>query len=309
MRLSYIILLFCFSVGVGMFAQSRSSGAVPKHLSAEERTRFDYYFFEANRLRDIGKHDAQLEALRMCLEIDSTNGVSQGEIGMLYAGLKNLPQASRALKKAVESSPENWWYRVQYISLLSGREQYQAAVEQALELKKYYPVREEVFTILTSLYKQTGEYDKAIEALNQLEKFVGINEYLTFEKFQLYTILNKEKLAVREFDRLIAKYPKETRYKVLLADIYLEQKQPKKAFEMYRQIREEDPDNPYVYVSLADYYNSQNQADKAVESIVSALKIHNCRQMSKWKSLAVRRQAARQSAENRRNRSAFQDVD
>lgn len=271
MKLRCIISIVLLSVGFGFFAEAQAVDK-RKPLTADEQMRFDYYFFEANRLRDIGKFDAQLEALRMCLEIDSTNSSAQGEIGMLYARLNNLPQASQALKKAVELSPENWWYRVQYISLLSSREQHQSAVEQALELKKHYPLREEVFTILTSLYKQTGEYDKAIKALNQLEKFIGINEFLTFEKFQLYAVLNKEKQAIEEFNKLIAKYPKETRYKVLLGDIYLDQNHHKKAFEIYQQVRKEEPDNPYVYVSLANYYNSQDQADKAIESIVSALK-------------------------------------
>lgn len=271
MKLKFIILALLSSICLGSFTETQAAD-VRNPLTADEQARFDYYFFEANRLRDIGEFDAQLEALRMCLEIDSTNGSAQAEIGMLYARMNELPLASQALKKAVESSPKNWWYRVQYITLLSGREQNQAAIEQALELKKHYPMREEVFTILTSLYKQTGEYDKAIRALNQLEKFIGINEYLTFEKFQLYTILNKEKQAVNEFNKLIAKYPKEARYKVLLGDIYLEQKHPKKAFEIYQQVGKDEPDNPFVYVSLANYYNTQNQPDKAVESIVSALK-------------------------------------
>ena len=272
MRLKFIILTICLTACFCFFVSAQPSGEVKRALSTDEQARFDYYFFEAQRLKDIGKFDDQMEALRMCLEIDSTNGAAQGEIGMLYARLNNLPQASQALKKAVESNPENWWYRVQYITLLNGRDQNQAAVEQALALKGYYPMREEVFTILTSLYKKTGDYDKAIDALNQLEKFVGINEYLTFEKFQLYAILNKEKKAVEEFNKLIAKYPKETRYKVLLGDIYLDQKQAKKAFEMYQQVRKEDPDNPFVYVSLANYYKDHNQPEKAMESIVSALK-------------------------------------
>jgi len=34
----------------------------------------------------------------------------------------------------------------------------------------------------------------------------------------------------------------------------------------------DDPENPYVYVSLSEYYKSVNQPDKALKSIVSALK-------------------------------------
>ena len=271
MRLNFIVILVYLLTSLSTLAQLKSSDA-RQPLSVDEKVRFDYYFFEAQRLKDISEYDSQMEALRMCLEIDSTNGAAQGEIGMLYARMNNLAQAAQALKKAVDSHPSNWWYRVQYITILSGREQFQSAVEQTEELRKHYPYREDVYSILTSLYKQTGDYDKAIGALNQLEKFTGINEYLTFEKFQLYTVLEKEKQAIDEVNKLINKYPNESRYKVLLGDIYLDQDQPKKALQLYQSVQKTEPDNPFVYVSLANYYNKQNEPDKAMEAILSALK-------------------------------------
>lgn len=271
MRLNFIVILVYLLTSLSTLAQLKSSDA-RQPLSVDEKARFDYYFFEAQRLKDISEYDSQMEALRMCLEIDSTNGAAQGEIGMLYARMNNLAQAAQALKKAVDSHPSNWWYRVQYITILSGREQFQSAVEQTEELRKHYPYREDVYSILTSLYKQTGDYDKAIGALNQLEKFTGINEYLTFEKFQLYTVLEKEKQAIDEVNKLINKYPNESRYKVLLGDIYLDQDQPKKALQLYQSVQKTEPDNPFVYVSLANYYNKQNEPDKALAAILSALK-------------------------------------
>ena len=241
-------------------------------LTADEQQRFDYYFYEALRLKNTGDPGAQMEALRMCLEIDSTSGAVQSESGHALAQLNSLPEATRAFNKAVMASPTNWWYRVQLISMLSGTEQYAEAITHAVALSKIYPEREAVYNMLSSLYKQTGEYDKAIYALDKLESFVGINEYLSFEKFQLYAALNKAKKATAEIDRLVEKYPAETRYQVLRGDIFMDQKQPEKAFEVYQQVLASDPSNPFVYVSLANYYKEKNQPEKALESIVSALK-------------------------------------
>ena len=151
-------------------------------LTADEQQRFDYYFYEALRLKNTGDPGAQMEALRMCLEIDSTSGAVQSETGHAFAQLNSLPEATRAFRKAVMASPTNWWYRVQLISMLSGTEQYAEAITHAVALSKIYPEREAVYNMLSSLYKQTGEYDKAINALDKLESFVGINEYLSFEK-------------------------------------------------------------------------------------------------------------------------------
>ena len=79
MKLKFIILALLSSICLGSFTETQAAD-VRNPLTADEQARFDYYFFEANRLRDIGEFDVQLEALRMCLEIDSTNGSAQAEI-------------------------------------------------------------------------------------------------------------------------------------------------------------------------------------------------------------------------------------
>ena len=266
--LFFIFLFLLTSCGTKKIITA-SEGTV---LNADLQARFDYYYYESLRLKSIEKYDEQMEALRMCLEIDSTSGAAQSEIGLVYAGMKMLPEATKSFQKAVKAYPENWWYRVQLITLLSEIDQFQEALFQANELKKIYPEREDVYNMLSSLYKQTGEYGKAIEALDQLEVYTGINEYLSFEKFRLYASLNKQKKAIAEVDKLIAKFPTETRYQVLRGDIFMEEKQPEKAFEIYQNVLNTDSSNPFAYVSLANYYKEKNQPEKALESIVSALK-------------------------------------
>ncbi len=45
----------------------------------------------------------------------------------------------------------------------------------------------------------------------------------------------------------------------------MDQKQPRKAYEIYQQILRDDPGNPFVYVSLSNYYKLNRQDDKALE--------------------------------------------
>lgn len=269
-----LIVMFVAIVSCASLKKSISEASTKKNstLTQDEKNRFDYYFFDSQRLKDIGQFDAQLEALRMCLSIDSMNGAAQSEYGLALTRLNQPAEAGKAFAKAVQLYPRNWWYRYQYITLLASRGMYPEAVEQAEQLKKYYPQRDFVYTLLSSLYKQTEDYQKAIDALNQLEQYMGINETLAFEKFQLYARLNKEKKAIAEIDRLVEKYPKETRYQVLRGDLFIEQNKMQKAYEIYQDVLRKDPGNPFVYVSLADYYKQTEQTDKAMASISEALK-------------------------------------
>jgi len=146
------------------------------------------------------------------------------------------------------------------------------AIEIAKNLQKLYPNKEEVYTMLATFYKDTKEYEKSIAAYDKLESLSGINETTSFEKFQLYVLLNKPQKGVAEIDKLAKKYPSESRYKVLRGDIFMQQKMPDKAFEIYQDVLKDDPENPYVYVSLSEYYKSANKPEKAMEAIVSALK-------------------------------------
>ncbi len=241
-------------------------------LSSDEKTRFDYYFYESVKQKNLGNHDSQMEALRVCESIDSLNGAVQSELGLLYSSLGKIVPALNAFQKSVNANPSNWWYQVQYITMLSAVEKHNDAINQTLKLKKLFPGKEEVFNMLATLYKQTGEFDKAIKALDELELFIGIDEYLSFQKFQLYSALNKNDKAIAEIDRLVAKYPSDTRYQVLKGDLLMEKKQTEKAYQIYQNVLTTDPSSPYVYIALSNYYKQQNDLDKAMDAIVSALK-------------------------------------
>ena len=245
--------------------------AVPRLTEAEEK-QFFHYYYEAVRLRDQAQYDQALDALLLCYAIDSLDPGLNADLGLLYASIGLVDEAEARLAKAVELQPENWWYNLRFINLLTERKQYDRAIRLAVALQKVYPYREDVYYMLASLYAQTGQTAKAAEAYNTMERMVGINETLSLEKFRLYAQARQNKKAVGEIDRLIEAFPHETRYQVLRGDIYMQQHQPDEALAVYRDVLAKDPQNPYVYLSLSDYYNAEGQPDQAMDMIVAALR-------------------------------------
>jgi len=250
---------------------------VVKHLEKIQladsvQRQFDYYFYEGIKQKDNQQYDQALETFRFCLAIDSTDAGVQSELGILYASLGFNDQAISCLEKTIQLDPSNWWYNVRLISMYSDLKNWKRAIEITGNLQKIFPNKEEVYTMQAAFYKETKEYEKAITAYDRLESLNGINESCSFEKFQLYIQLNKPQKGVAEIDKLANKYPTETRYKVLRGDIFMQQKMPAKAFDIYQKVLADDPDNPYVYVSLSEYYKSENKPEEAMKAIVSALK-------------------------------------
>jgi tetratricopeptide (TPR) repeat protein len=274
MRIKYF-LFFIFLILSPVFATTKPvvKKAQPvERLSAAERRQFDYYFYEAIRLKDNQKYDEALETFRMCLSLDSLDGGALSEAGILYAAIGMNDAAVTCSEKALKADPDNWWYGTQLVSLYTGLKDWKKAINIAKDLQKKYPDKDEVYTMLAAFYKETKEYEKAIAAFDKLESISGINQAISYEKFQLYYLLKKPKKGNMEIDKLVNKYPTESRYKVFRGNIFMEQKMPETAFQIYQQVLKDDPQNAFVYVSLSEYYNAVNKPDKALESIVSALK-------------------------------------
>jgi len=266
--LSIIILSVSCSIPKKMVEKSPKISS----LADSVQRKFDYYFFEGIRLKNDQKFDQALETFRMCLSIDSLDAGIQSETGILYAALGFNNEAVKCFEKAIKFDPGNWWYNVQLISMYADLKNWKRSIEITKELQKYFPDKEQVYSMLASFYKQTKEYDKAILAFEKLENLQGIDQVTSIEKYNLYILLKKENKANAEIDKLVNKYPTESRYKVVRGDIFMQQKMPEKAFEIYQQVLNDDPQNAFVYVSLSEYYKSANQPEKALESIVSALK-------------------------------------
>lgn len=273
-KIYYLFILLILATGSGFAAKKPVPRviATENRLSEADNRRFKYYFYEGLRLKESQQYDQALEAFRLCVELDSLDAGVRSEVGMLYASIGLSAEAVTNMEAAVRLQPGNWWYSIRLISLFSELKQWEKAITTTSKIREFYPNKPEVYNILASLYKETKDYPKAIAAFDRLESITGIDQSLSFEKFRLYVMSGKPKKGIAEIDRLINKFPTESRYKVLRGDIFLQQKMPAKAFEIYQQVLREDPKNAYVYVSLSEYYKSVNQEDKALESIVSALK-------------------------------------
>ena len=242
-------------------------------ITDDDRVRFTTFFYEAIRFKEAGQYDQALEAYRMCETIDSLNGGLQSELGQLYAALGNSKAALKATKAAYNSAPDNWWYGINLVSLYAALKQLDKAIDVAGALQRVFPNKEEVYQILSTLYKQAEKPEKAIAALNKLEALTGIDGAISMDKFSIYLGMKQNKKAIAEIDKLSAKFPTDMRYKVLRGDIYMYQELPEKAFEIYKHVESEEPNNPYVYVSLSNYYKQQNNNELARFNVVKALKL------------------------------------
>ncbi|HOK99988.1 MAG TPA: tetratricopeptide repeat protein [Paludibacteraceae bacterium] len=268
----YLIVMLSFMSCSILRPNTNKQISEKKSLNTIEQRQFDYFFYEAIRLKENGQLDEAIENFLMSFYLNPLDAEVQSQLGLLYnnAGLPN--EAIQFMENAVNLQSNNWWYNMTLINMYSQQKKWENAIQLATVVQKKYPQKEDIYNVLSFLYKQTGNIGKAINTYNQLENLVGVHEAISFEKIKLYFQVNKDKKALSEIDKLIDKFPSESRYQVLKGDLFLQTDQLEKAYQIYMKVIQDDPQNPYVYVSLSDYYKKINQPEKSLEAIVNALK-------------------------------------
>lgn len=240
-------------------------------LTAADRRKFDYFFYQGLNLKAAGKFDAAYDAFTYCLAIDSTAAPLLYELSSFYVQLDRPDKAVEMLKRAVANSRNNFTYKMALATISRNLGMYGEAAEEFQELVKAYPEKAELNYYLADALTQQGEIAQAIEAYNALESAVGMNEALSMQKYKLYSELQQPEEAFKEIEKLAAKYPMEARYQLVLGDLHLERKEMEKALAYYQKAHEIDPTSPYYIVSMANYYEANGDKEAAETQIRNAL--------------------------------------
>lgn len=273
------ILAGCLAllIGTPLFAAQNKKNApqetpLPKtELSFENQRLFDYYFHDAMNSKAINDYGSAYDYLQYCLQLDPTNANVNYELGNFYNSFQNKSKALNHYKKAAEYDSDNFYYNLALATTSLEMQQYSDAIPIYEKLIKKDPEKFELNLYLSESYRLDGNLPKAIEALNTVEKTVGLNEKISLQKFQLYSAMNDKKRAYAEVQKYIDKYPEEIKYYILLGNLYLQDNKKNEALATYNKAKAIDENNPYLITSMANYYEQTGDNLAAEKELNGAL--------------------------------------
>lgn len=240
-------------------------------LTSENKRKFDYYFYDALNAKALGKFDEAFDYLQHCFALDSTNANVLIELGTFYNVLQEKNKALDFYQKAVKYDRPNYYYNMMLAGLSKEMGQKQTVIDIYTFLLKQYPEKVELNYELANAYADNGDLQKAIDALNELEKNMGISEAITLSKFRLYSMLDKKDRALKEIQLIIDKNPDDPRYLLLMGDIYLQDNKQAKALQYYEQAKKIDPELPALTLSMVNYYERTNNKAAAEGELQKAI--------------------------------------
>lgn len=267
-----ILFFIVFVLGISnIFAQTVKGDVKHPTLSLDDQRKFDYYFYNAMNAKSIEQYGSTYDFLQYCMKIDSTNANVLFELGNFFNSIQNKDRAYTYYKKAVGYDADNFYYNMALAATSAERQDYKDAALIYQKLINQNPLKIELYMYLSEVYRLDGDLLNSIQALNDLERTMGMNEKITIQKFKLYSALNDKKKAYAEVQKYIDKYPNDIRYYILLANLYLQDGKNKEAYASLSKAKSIDPEDPYLITSMANYYQTVNDQPKAEAELRAAL--------------------------------------
>ncbi|MCD8287314.1 MAG: tetratricopeptide repeat protein, partial [Porphyromonadaceae bacterium] len=242
-----------FSLCSLLFATGRAYSA-KRMTSPQEKEKAQYAYFEALRLKGTGQHAEAFDLLRHAIELDTTLAAAYSEVAGYYFTVRDAAAGYRSLLKAVKFAPSNPWYLLSAAECARQIRDYDRAVVLYARYLQIKPADIEVVSRLAETCMDKGEPQKAIEAYSRFEEQFGANENTILQKANIYYRMRDHEQSFEEMKSLIASHPHDVSYRLLLGDLYLESARYEEAYEMYMKVRELNPEEESLHLSLLNYY-------------------------------------------------------
>ncbi len=271
LHIIFILLLLTFSTASGVSAPGQGKGDKKSKKNTESSTprptSNTSLLIEAKKQQLTGNPDRAEAVYRECIKQFPEDPVPYYELSAIRAESKDMAEAIKLARKAMELDPDNEWYMMFLAQLDQLNGDYKEAISLFQKIIAKEPGDIDNYYQLASLYIGLNRYKDAVQVYDLIENQIGISEAVSLQKEKLYLLLNDVPHAQKELEKLVDAYPEDPRYISMLAEFYISNKEPEKAFEMYNRIEKVDPDNPYIHLSLADFYRKSGDKEKAYDEL------------------------------------------
>lgn len=260
-----------------VFAQNELVGEAPDDTIAirQDLPKNAECFSKGLEAKYNENYDVAIANFEQALKFYNDDDASMYELSELYQLTGRSTEAFSMIKQASNLQPDNKWYKIRLAQFYMQNSDYQSFMDIYDKLLDDEPENMEYLEAYIEMLLRIGDYDKVIEKLDVIEEQVGNNEYLSLQKIEIYKDQGKHDKMVEELEHLVSFMPDNTRYLAMLAEAYRMVKRDKDAYQLYLQIKELEPENKYINVSLMDYYQSVGELDKAFDEFIAAIKNKN----------------------------------
>ncbi len=258
-----------------IFISSCSTGQT-KHINKTNNEKitqkYIYLISEAQKNYLLNNYSKAIQFLISASEINSKSSVSYYYLSKIFLSEKNYSEAHNFIDKSLKIEPDNFWYSIQKAEIFFQEYNFNNAYIQLKSLQQLSPKNEYLYNRLIQIlsYELTysnsdvqGIYDKLLYVFSEKEKNLGISSENSLNLYDIYKTKKNFDKAEQTILSLIKKEPKEIKYKIMYAELFLEQSKFEKAKNIYDEVlNSSENENPQFLLSYLNFCkitgNNQN---------------------------------------------------
>lgn len=274
-RGGFIFLLFLFLANYAFCQEANQMPTMDETAKSKNMAKNAEFFSIGLENKYNENYNVAIENFEKALEAFPEDHASMFELSALYSNIGLSEKGFDMIKKAVELDDSNKWYKIRLAEFYKQQYNYDSFINIYDELLKNDPNNLEYLEAYIDALLHLERYEQVIEKLDVYEENVGVNEYISLQKIEIYNHIGKKDKILYEIEKLANAYPYETRYLAMLAEAYIQSRRDKDAYQIYLKIKKLNPEDPFINISLLEYYKNQGELDKAFDEFILSIKNKN----------------------------------
>ena len=205
------------------------------------------------------------------LAADAENDAAWYYLAMASLMKNDVAAAEEYLKTAVSLDPDNFWYRYRLAGIYGATQRQELTVDMYEKLLEDFPKRSELYLDMVDLYAAQGEYEKALDTINQVETVFGVTENLVMYRFNLLRRMDRHEEAFQSLEKFNEEYSSPYVLSTL-ADWQMSMYNDSTALAYYDEALELVPDYSPALLGKAETYRLTRRYDEyfdVLDSFVS----------------------------------------
>ena len=193
-------MLFRRAIATLLLAALASFSLTVRAQVVKEAGRDDGRLIDAVGAIDKQEYKEAASLLESVLSTDPGNDAAHYYLGLCRLYERNVKAAQAEFKKAAELDPSNYWYKDRLALAYSMTGEDDLTIATYEDLLKEFPKKNDLYYSLVNLYLKQNQFDKALEAMDQIETVFGKNENVTTTRYDILLRQNKPEEALKALE-------------------------------------------------------------------------------------------------------------
>lgn len=216
---------------------------------------------------DIGTGQNMLE---QALALDSTHRGANLDLMRIYFTQRNYSGAEVLAKRLISLQPEDESNWIALADIYKATENYQELLPVFDRLIQLKPDSSVFYYDKAFALSLAEDFKGSLDLYQQIEKKFGIDDRLFMTRKDIYMRQKDSKKALAEGKAYLAYKPESSSPSLMMANLYLDLGEPKKALKVLDRAERKFPNEAYIPLTKADAYHSLKKNDQVFAELKKA---------------------------------------